>query len=57
MTVQKALVAELIVEEVAVKSTVTSDTSASKLVLILNDLVAAVKVSHEGFEITTPFFL
>ena len=57
MTVQKALVAELIVEEVAVKSTVTSDTSASKLVLILNDLVAAVNVSHEGFEITTPFFL
>ena len=57
MTVQKALVAELIVEEVAVKSTVTSETSASKLVLILNDLVAAVKVSQEGFEITTPFFL
>ena len=57
MTVQKVLVAWLVKEEVAVKSTVMDETSASKLVLIENDLVATVKVSHEGVEITVPFNL
>ena len=57
MTVQKVLVAWLVKEEVAVKSTVMTETSVSKLVLIVNDLVASVKVSHEGFEITVPFYL
>ena len=57
MTVQKVLVAWLVKEEVAVKSTMMDETSASKLVLIVNDLVASVKVSHEGFEITVPFYL
>ena len=57
MTVQKALVAELIKEEVAIKSTVMFETSASKLVLIVNVLVEASKMSQEGFRITTPFCL
>jgi hypothetical protein len=57
VTVQKALVAELIKEEVAIKSTVMFETSASKLVLIVNVLVEASKMSQEGFRITTPFCL
>lgn len=57
MTVQKVLVAGLVREDVAVKSTVIAETSASKVELIVNDLLAAVKFSHVGFEITTPFYL
>ena len=41
MTVQKVFVAGLIKEDFAVTSTVMTETSASKLVLMLNDLVTA----------------
>ena len=44
-------------EDVAFKSTVMTETSASELELIVIILVAAVKVSHVGFEMTAPFYL
>ncbi len=57
VTVQKTPVAGLVKEDVAFKSTVMAETSASELDLIANYLVAAVKVSQEGLAMTTPFFL
>ena len=56
-TDQKLPVAGLVSEDFAVKSTAMAETSASELELIVNDFVAAVKVSHEGFAMTTPFYL
>lgn len=57
MTVQGLPVTGLFREDVAVKATVINETSASKFELIVNCLVAAVQVSHEGYVITTPAFL
>ena len=57
VTVQLLFVVGLVREDVAVKVTVMTDTSVSKLVLIANVLFASETVSHAGFVITTPFFL
>jgi hypothetical protein len=57
VTVQLLFVVGLVREDVAVKVTVMTDTSVSKLVLIANVLFASETVSHDGFVITTPFFL
>jgi hypothetical protein len=57
VAVQLLPVVGLVSEDVAVKSKVMTETSASELELIVIYLVAELKFSHVGFEITLPFFL
>ena len=57
MAIQLLFVVGLVREDVAFKSTVMTETSASELELIVIILVAAVKVSHVGFAMTAPFYL
>ena len=57
MAVQLLPVVGLVSEDVAFKSKVMTETSASELELIVIYLVAALKFSHVGFEMTAPFYL